>query len=384
MARLFRINGEVEASDEALRKAGLSTLITNEELKKTFLQAATAEAYLSLGDEGREQALEILNNLNLNSLNNSNTRLDPRILNQVKAFAYFQAGKFNEKKNYQYAYDALKASKFNPFDPNIENDILTEQNVENIHWELIKSRKIDINSDEDPIAISFRKHLYRGLKFLLQEDRLQEADQKTSEIMLYNSERKEDGYFTIESLENFSCTALREIDSLWYDYPETATGHFGFRVQKEIWQKNGSPTIVSPIEKWRKFYIDIGWKTEESGIELSKGYLEYKDLGGFEELERSKRGNLPRKYLRVEDQSNEIMIELSEGTRELLKDLYSSTTEKENLRIIILEAVQKEIDISQNERQDIFQGQNGNSHQIDQLDERERDVFYSRLANCNL
>ncbi len=111
LAGELRKKGEIKASDEALRKAGLSTLINNEELKQTFLVAATAEAY---GNKKPEKALDTLKKLNLDSLNNNKSQLDPGILNQVRAFAYFQAGQFKDKKNYQDAYDALKASKFNP------------------------------------------------------------------------------------------------------------------------------------------------------------------------------------------------------------------------------------------------------------------------------
>ncbi len=88
----------VEASDEALRKAGLSTLIENEELKQVWLMAATAEAYPSLGDEELKDAEKTVENLNLNSLNNSHIQVDSRIVNQVKAFAYFQAAKFKNEK----------------------------------------------------------------------------------------------------------------------------------------------------------------------------------------------------------------------------------------------------------------------------------------------
>ena len=319
LAGELRRNGEVEASNEALRKAGISTLIENEELKQTFLLAATAEAYQSLGDEGLEKAQDILNKLSLSSLDNNKSKLNPSILNQVKAFAYFLAGKFKGEKNYQYAYDALKANNFDPFNPNLETDVLNEKDVENIHWELIKSSNIDINSETDPIAISFRKHLYAGLESLLKKDRLQEADVKTFEIMLYIAGTKERGFFTVESLENFDCQALREIDSLWLDYPESGTGHFGFSLQKEIWQKNGSPTFDSPIEIWRKFYIDLGWKTEESGIESGYGYVNYYDLGAFNDKLTSKKGNLPAMWSRRTDWSLWIETERAQLHREWSK-----------------------------------------------------------------
>ena len=294
LAGELREKGEVKASDEALRKAGLSTLIANEELKQAWLLAATAEAYPSLGDKGRKQAQETIKT-SLDSLDNIQAQLEPRILHQVGAFAYFQAGQLNDDRQaYTNAYEALKDSKFDPF-PNKKTDLLTKEDVENIHYRLINSRNIDINSS-DEIAISFRKHLYDGLEFLLSEDqdRLQEADKETWEIMLYIAGQSELGYFTIESLENFSCDALKKIDKLWYDYPKRPQ-HFGFRVQKEIWQRNGSPT--GDWEKfhknWRKIFIEVGWKTEESGIENEYGYVSRRDLGGFKDVETSRKGNLP-------------------------------------------------------------------------------------------
>ena len=247
LAGKLRKEGKVEASDEALRKAGLSTLIDNEELKQAWLLAATAESYKFLGNEGWQKAQKTLNQINLDSLDNNKSQLNQGILNQARAFVYFQVGQLNDDRQaYTKAYEALKISNFNPYNLNIETDILTEQDVENIHYRLIKSRNIDINSS-DEIAISFRKHLYAGLWDLLEKDRLKEADFKTTEIMLYIAGRKEERYFTVESLENFSCSALREIDTLWYNYPKHPQ-HFGFRVQKEIWQEVGSPGV-----DWEKF-----------------------------------------------------------------------------------------------------------------------------------
>ena len=287
LAGKLRRNGEVAASDEASRKASLSTLIANDELKRTFILAATAEAYQSVYDEGN--ALEIVNKLNLESLDGE-SQLDPNILNQVKAFAYFQAGKVRGENYYQNAYDALKASNFDPFNSDPETDVLNEEDLENIHYQLIQARNIDINS-ENLIAISFREHLYASLESLLNQDRLQEADQKTIGIMLYIEGIWNGGSFTKESLENFNCQALRDLDKRWVDYPESGTGHFGFSAQKEIWQKNGSPTAGSPREIWRQFYIDLGWKTEESGTSNGGGYMTPGLLIRRGQL--SKKGNLP-------------------------------------------------------------------------------------------
>ncbi|MEH2298930.1 MAG: AAA-like domain-containing protein [Nostoc sp.] len=283
-----------QEAQEAGTKAGLSTLLENEELKEAWLLAATAEAEAAKDKDKKTKEAQHFVKQSLNSLKNSKAQLDPRIFNQVSAFAYFMDGQLNNdnEQDYRAAYNALKDSKFDPYNPKTETDILTEKDVELIHYKLIKSAKIDINSEKDPIAISFRQHLYKGLDSLLKQDRLKDADEKTTEIMLYIADRIDDGYFTEESLKNFSCPALREIDAPWYNYPKRPQ-HFGFRVQKEIWQRNGSPTETEDsIERWQKFFIEVGWKTEKSGE--SRGFdVGYFDLGGFTDMMESRRGNLP-------------------------------------------------------------------------------------------
>lgn len=106
-------------------------------------------------------------------------------------------------------------------------------------------------------------------------------------------ERKKEEFLSINSLKNFNCEALQEIDKRWLDYPKPETRHFGFSVQKKIWQNHGSPKDDSSIEAWRSFYIDVGWKTRESGKKTGKGYLRYDKLKGFSDKLASRKGNLP-------------------------------------------------------------------------------------------
>ena len=123
--------------------------------------------------------------------------------------------------------------------------------------------------------------------------------------MLYISGTKESGLLTRKSLENFDCEALRRIDKLWLDYPVPKLGYFGFSVQKEIWQANGSPIIEneSPIpsnfqnenlKELRQFYVDVGWKESigrENPAETSTGYVQYNSL--WRNFQTSSKGNLP-------------------------------------------------------------------------------------------
>jgi hypothetical protein len=299
LAGKLRKNGAVEESDEALRKAGLSTLIDNEEIKKSWLFAATAEAYISSNSRSVSASSDELKNAkdaifeSLGAIENSKAQSNQGIFNQVKAFAYLIASQLNEdnKEDYQMAYKALKASQLNLYDDKTDTDMLTEKDVENIHYQLIKADRVDINSSNE-VAKSFRNHLYHGLEFLLKNDRLKDADLKTIDIMLYISGRYEDGFFNEESLTNFSCDALREIDDRWYNYPKSPY-KFGFRKQKEIWQRNGSPKFDSPNEMWNKFFIDVGWKTVKGdGL---YGWWKYEDLFSLIEDNSSnaKEGNLP-------------------------------------------------------------------------------------------
>ncbi len=306
--RLSQLSGELHktgltsAASQAREYIGLSYEIKNHEFKQAFLLASMSLACQNLDQKNcNEEPGAITESLKLLQ-KQENLYTDP-IGAQVEVFAYYIQGQLFNKQDkpdkaieaYTQAFNLLEKSKYNPYEPNISTKILSEGYVKDIHYRLIKSRNIDINSS-DEIARSFREHLYDGLEFLLSEDqdRLQEADQETLEIMLYIADRWEDRYFTVESLQNFSCEALREIDQRWYDYPKRQ-GHFGFRVQKQIWESPeiGSPTINSPIEDWRKFYIKLGWKTEESGIESEEGYVSYEKLGAFKDMESSLMGNLP-------------------------------------------------------------------------------------------
>ena len=146
-------------------------------------------------------------------------------------------------------------------------------------------------SEPETILISKATGInYSRLSYLLAARKWKEADRVTTVRMLQAAGRELQGWLLPEDLNKFSCEDLRIIDRLWLD---SSQGKFGFSVQKEIWQKNGSPTFGAPIEIWRQFYIDVGWKTEESGTESGEGYVSYDDLGGFTDILTSKKGNLP-------------------------------------------------------------------------------------------
>ncbi len=144
---------------------------------------------------------------------------------------------------------------------------------------------------------------YTQLRDYLVAGKWEEADRETSRAMLqaanreyhYNREyqgynREYQGWLRTEDIDNFSCEDLRLIDRLWL---ESSQGKFGFSVQKDIWQKNGSPR-PNDLKNWIKFYIEVGWKAKESGIGSSEGYMSYQNLEAFhKDINVVRVGNLP-------------------------------------------------------------------------------------------
>ncbi len=97
---------------------------------------------------------------------------------------------------------------------------------------------------------------YTRLRGLLTARLWQVADQETTAIMLRISGREAEGWLTEEDIDNFPCTDLLTIDQLWIKY---SNGHFGFSVQKEIWQSVGGTKNAS-IKIYRNFGERVGWR----------------------------------------------------------------------------------------------------------------------------
>jgi hypothetical protein len=74
--------------------------------------------------------------------------------------------------------------------------------------------------------------------------------------MLAVAKRK--SWLTVEDIENFPCEDLRIIDQLWVKY---SGGHFGFSVQKKIYQGLGGTSEYNR-EVWEKFGDTVGWRKE--------------------------------------------------------------------------------------------------------------------------
>ena len=102
---------------------------------------------------------------------------------------------------------------------------------------------------------------YAQLESLLKAGKWKEADQETAKQMCQVMGRQQEGYLLPEDIEQFPCDDLRTIDQLWIRHSQ---GKFGFSVQKEIWQRCGSPKEYNN-KQWDKFGVEVGW--------VSKGFM---------------------------------------------------------------------------------------------------------------
>ncbi|MHC0066526.1 GUN4 domain-containing protein [Nostoc sp. UIC 10890] len=111
---------------------------------------------------------------------------------------------------------------------------------------------------------------YTRLRDLLKARQWKDADEETLAVMLKASGRKSEGWLDSESINNFPCTDLRTIDKLWVEY---SNGHFGFSVQKRIWENVG--------KDYEKFGERVGWRKGMFGNETKNwlsNWLSYLDL----------------------------------------------------------------------------------------------------------
>ncbi len=109
---------------------------------------------------------------------------------------------------------------------------------------------------------------YAKLMSYLVAGQWQEADQETATVMLQVRNRESEGYLGVKDLKEFPCEDLLTIDRLWV---EASNGHFGFSVQKKIWEECGSPS--SSGKEWDRFCVRVGWQNSDA-----TAYVEYNDL----------------------------------------------------------------------------------------------------------
>lgn len=106
---------------------------------------------------------------------------------------------------------------------------------------------------------------YTYLRDLLAAGQWKKADRVTARVMLIVAKRESEGWLDSDSINNFPCTDLRTIDQLWVKY---SNGHFGFSVQKKIWQEVGGK---ADYKTGCQLADRVGWRT-------GTDWLSYSDL----------------------------------------------------------------------------------------------------------
>jgi uncharacterized caspase-like protein len=136
---------------------------------------------------------------------------------------------------------------------------------------------------------------YTKLRDLLADQKWEEADEETERVMLQAARgsargslidrlkkiltparQQEEGWLRIEDIDNFPCEDLRTINQLWVHHSK---GHFGFSVQKEIYQSL-SGTSEYNEKVWRNFGEQVGWRRRPfvGFLFLGRWWLSYSDL----------------------------------------------------------------------------------------------------------
>ncbi len=115
------------------------------------------------------------------------------------------------------------------------------------------------------LSPEYQKYLNRQqLENYLKNEQWKEADRETYRLMIQAVGKEVDQLFDRKEIENFPCEDLRIIDQLWVKY---SSGHFGFSVQKNIWQECDSPRVKG--EDWNKFASRVGWRKGEEWIDYN-------------------------------------------------------------------------------------------------------------------
>ncbi len=108
---------------------------------------------------------------------------------------------------------------------------------------------------------------YTRLRDLLAARKWKEANEETERVMLRAADPEEYDWLIEYVLLTDFTTDLSTIDQLWVKY---SSGHFGFSVQKLIWESLGE-TWEWDYEIAKKLGVAVGWRR-------AWGWIDYKDL----------------------------------------------------------------------------------------------------------
>lgn len=155
---------------------------------------------------------------------------------------------------------------------------------------------------------------YTRLRDLLAAENWKQADQETWRLLGSIAGVDKEGSIDPESLAASTCEDIATIDKLWLDY---SNGHFGFSVQKNIYQNLGG-TDVYDSKIWQTFGDRVGWR-------LKGNWLNYFELA-FDRRQAPK-GHLPVEPVKVVLGSDPAALLMQMRRGSLLMTIFSRLNE---------------------------------------------------------
>lgn len=96
---------------------------------------------------------------------------------------------------------------------------------------------------------------YTHLQELLRQQNYAAADQETWNLILKITDTTVKGALNIQEIQSFPLQDLKTLNLLWTEF---SGGHFGFSVQKQIYQRLGG-SLTLDYAVWQTFAKQVGW-----------------------------------------------------------------------------------------------------------------------------
>jgi uncharacterized caspase-like protein len=120
------------------------------------------------------------------------------------------------------------------------------------------------DTDQFPVSVN-----YSQLEEFLETGQWQKADSETAFLMLRVINRGQERWLDTESIGNFLCDVLSQIDQLWVQHSDRK---FGFSVQKRIYLEDcgGKHDGQYDEKAWQCFRKAVGWLADNRTVSYSE------------------------------------------------------------------------------------------------------------------
>lgn len=236
---------ELQEVKRELDKQGIKMKELNTELQKVRTELKTTELIASVAQSEVKTLKTELQNVKEQQLENNKQIIEK--LAEVKQ-------QLSEKQSQTYQYLQLK--EFNAFEAELSQSLSDLQ---------LKISKLAANST---LVSSATGVDYSLLDTLLAAENWQKADEETRFLMWKISSRGPAGSRFLDDgdIKKFPWQDIHIINQLWIKYSK---GHFGFSVQKQIWQTVDVPNHRN-FETEKSLSRRVGWCTNDNWLSYSE------------------------------------------------------------------------------------------------------------------